>query len=34
MGRSGRSVGDLPGVRFKVIQAAGFSIQAVWLEKK
>jgi small subunit ribosomal protein S23e len=31
MGRSGRSVGDLPGVRFKV---AGFSLLALWLGKK
>jgi small subunit ribosomal protein S23e len=34
MGRSGRSVGDLPGVRFKVIQVAGFSLKALWLGKK
>jgi small subunit ribosomal protein S23e len=34
MGRSGRSVGDLPGVRFKVIQVAGFSLHALWLGKK
>ena len=34
MGRSGRSVGDLPGVRFKVIKVAGFSLLALWLGKK
>jgi small subunit ribosomal protein S23e len=34
MGRSGRSVGDLPGVRFKVIKVAGFSLRALWLGKK
>jgi small subunit ribosomal protein S23e len=34
MGRSGRSVGDLPGVRFKVIKVAGYSLLALWLGKK
>jgi small subunit ribosomal protein S23e len=34
MGRSGRSVGDLPGVRFKVIKVSGFSLLALWLGKK
>ena len=34
MGRSGRSVGDLPGVRFKVIKVSGFSLKALWLGKK
>ena len=34
MGRSNRSVGDLPGVRFKVIKVAGFSLKALWLGKK
>ena len=34
MGRSGRSVGDLPICRFKVIKVAGFSLLALWLGKK
>lgn len=34
MGRSGRSVGDLPGVRFKVIKVASLSLKALWLGKK
>ena len=34
MGRSNRSVGDLPGVRFQVIKVAGFSLLALWLGKK
>jgi len=34
MGRSGRSVGDLPQCRFKVIKIAGFSLLALWLGKK
>ena len=33
MGRSNRSVGDLPGVRFQVIKVAGFSLLALWLGK-
>jgi small subunit ribosomal protein S23e len=30
----GRSVGDLPGVRFKVIKVAGFSLLVLWFGKK
>mmetsp|Transcript_59107 Transcript_59107/g.53239 ORF Transcript_59107/g.53239 Transcript_59107/m.53239 type:complete len:146 (-) Transcript_59107:121-558(-) len=33
-GRSGHSVGDIPGVRFKVVKVAGVSLKALWLGKK
>merc|ERR1712070_1260899 len=33
-GRSGHSVGDIPGVRFKVVKVAGVSLRALFLEKK
>jgi len=33
-GRSGHSVGDIPGVRFKVVKVAGVSLRALWLGKK
>mmetsp|Transcript_103238 Transcript_103238/g.126171 ORF Transcript_103238/g.126171 Transcript_103238/m.126171 type:complete len:146 (+) Transcript_103238:435-872(+) len=33
-GRSGHSVGDRPGVRFKVCKVAGVSLRALWLGKK
>ncbi|CDR96332.1 40S ribosomal protein S12P, putative [Babesia bigemina] len=33
-GRSGHSVGDLPGVRFKVVKVAGVSLLALYKEKK
>ena len=33
-GRSGHAVGDLPGVRFKVVKVAGASLLALWLRKK
>lgn len=33
-GRAGHSVGDLPGVRFKVVKVAGVSLLALFLEKK
>ncbi|RKO95635.1 hypothetical protein CXG81DRAFT_14432 [Caulochytrium protostelioides] len=33
-GRSGKAVGDLPGVRFKVTSVAGVSLMALWSEKK
>lgn len=33
-GRSGHAVGDLPGVRFKVVKVAGVSLYALWLRKK
>ena len=33
-GRSGHAVGDIPGVRFKVVKVAGVSLKALYLEKK
>ncbi|ETO00128.1 rps23 [Reticulomyxa filosa] len=33
-GRSGHSVGDIPGVRFKVVKVAGVSLNALFLGKK
>ena len=33
-GRSGHAVGDLPGVRFKLVEVANTSILALWLHKK
>ncbi|MES1910292.1 MAG: 40S ribosomal protein S23 [Cercozoa sp. M6MM] len=33
-GRSGHSVGDIPGVRFKVVKVAGTSLRALFLGKK
>eukprot|EP00484_Ammonia_sp_Unknown_P010714 CAMPEP_0197055068 /NCGR_PEP_ID=MMETSP1384-20130603/56656_1 /TAXON_ID=29189 /ORGANISM="Ammonia sp." /LENGTH=131 /DNA_ID=CAMNT_0042488495 /DNA_START=124 /DNA_END=519 /DNA_ORIENTATION=- len=33
-GRSGHSVGDIPGVRFKVVKVAGVSLKALWMGKK
>jgi small subunit ribosomal protein S12 len=33
-GRKGGSMGDLPGVRYRVIKVNGISIQALWLGKK
>ncbi|CAE7884460.1 RpS23, partial [Symbiodinium sp. KB8] len=33
-GRSGHAVGDIPGVRFKVVKVAGVSILALFMEKK
>merc|ERR1719246_7167 len=33
-GRSGHAVGDLPGVRFKIIKVAGAGLLALWLRKK
>ncbi len=33
-GRSGHAVGDLPGVRFKVVKVAGVSLLALWKHKK
>jgi len=33
-GRSGHAVGDIPGVRFKVVKVAGVSLLALWKEKK
>lgn len=33
-GRKGHSVGDIPGVRFKVVKVAGVGLKALYLEKK
>mmetsp|Transcript_28345 Transcript_28345/g.111277 ORF Transcript_28345/g.111277 Transcript_28345/m.111277 type:complete len:138 (+) Transcript_28345:277-690(+) len=33
-GRKGHSVGDIPGVRFKVVKVAGVSLLALFKEKK
>eukprot|EP01120_Amphizonella_sp_Union-15-10_P005700 TRINITY_DN1722_c0_g2_i1.p1 TRINITY_DN1722_c0_g2~~TRINITY_DN1722_c0_g2_i1.p1 ORF type:complete len:144 (-),score=33.30 TRINITY_DN1722_c0_g2_i1:109-540(-) len=33
-GRSGHAVGDLPGIRFKVVKVAGVSLKALYLHKK
>lgn len=34
LGRSGHAVGDLPGVRFKVVHVAGIGLRALFLRKK
>merc|ERR1739847_120608 len=33
-GRKGHAVGDIPGVRFKVVKVSGVSLLALYLEKK
>merc|ERR1712173_313089 len=33
-GRKGHSVGDIPGVRFKIVKVAGVSLLALFKEKK
>ena len=33
-GRSGKSKGDIPGIRFKVVKTAGVSLHALFTEKK
>ena len=33
-GRSGHAVGDLPGVRFKIVKVANTSLLALWLHKR
>lgn len=33
-GRSGHAVGDIPGIRFKVVKVAGVSLRALFMEKK
>ena len=33
-GRSGHAVGDLPGVRFKLVKVANVGIYALWQHKK
>jgi small subunit ribosomal protein S23e len=34
LGRRGRAVGDIPGVRFKVVKVSGCSLLALFKEKK
>lgn len=33
-GRKGHAVGDIPGVRFKVVKVAGVALTALFREKK
>ncbi|KAG8412819.1 40S ribosomal protein S23-A [Metarhizium acridum] len=33
-GRKGRAVGDIPGVRFKIVKVSGVSLRSLWKEKK
>lgn len=33
-GRKGHAVGDIPGVRFKVVKVSGVSLLALFKEKK
>ncbi|OBZ85688.1 40S ribosomal protein S23, partial [Choanephora cucurbitarum] len=33
-GRKGRAIGDIPGVRFKIVKVAGVSLLALYKEKK
>ena len=33
-GKKGRSIGDIPGVRFKVVKVHGVSLLALYKEKK
>lgn len=33
-GRSGHAVGDIPGIRFKVVKVSGISLWALYKEKK
>jgi small subunit ribosomal protein S23e len=33
-GRKGKAVGDMPGVRFKVVKVSGVSLLALYKEKK
>ncbi len=33
-GRKGHAVGDIPGVRFKVVKVSGMSLLALFKEKK
>jgi len=33
-GRKGHAVGDIPGIRFKVVKVAGVGLYALWREKK
>jgi len=34
LGRKGKSTGDLPGVRFKVVAVANMGLRALFLRKK
>ncbi|MEM2579341.1 MAG: 30S ribosomal protein S12, partial [Desulfurococcaceae archaeon] len=33
-GPKGKSLGDIPGVRYKVVKVNGVSLKAIWLGKK
>ncbi len=33
-GRKGHAVGDIPGIRFKVVKVAGVGMTALYREKK
>ena len=33
-GRRGKAVGDLPGIRFKVVKVSGVALLALFKEKK
>ena len=33
-GRKGHAVGDIPGVRFKIVKVAGVALSALFREKK
>ena len=33
-GRAGHAVGDIPGIRFKVVKVAGVGLYALWSHKK
>ena len=33
-GRKGHAVGDIPGVRFKIVKVKGVSLKALYLHKK
>lgn len=34
LGRKGHAVGDIPGVRFKVVHVSGVGLYAIWRKKK
>ena len=34
LGRGGRSVGDIPGIRYQAMNVAGISLKALYLGKK
>jgi small subunit ribosomal protein S23e len=33
-GRSGRAIGDIPGIRFKVVKVSNVALSALFKEKK